>query len=181
MVSNCNVHLVMTCIAVLRSRPVQAQRCPYRCVWGHAAVLSTLYLLHPQLSLNMPIEMSMLTANSARLFAKPATSSLQCLSQKRARYATLNPLGPRSFSWQQQHHRRRPSFNGLAALKEVLHLSYWMNTIDFSVGHGWSQEKEPQLLNFLRMVIWAQQQLGEKVEFPRINDLTSAALADNAS
>ncbi|KAK9840286.1 hypothetical protein WJX74_006917 [Apatococcus lobatus] len=69
----------------------------------------------------------------------------------------------------------------LADLMDIAQRQKTASELNAAILSTQCQEKEPQLLNFLRMVIWAQQQLGEKVDFPRINDLTSAALADNAN
>eukprot|EP00741_Cyanophora_paradoxa_P009544 tig00001525_g9244.t1 len=38
------------------------------------------------------------------------------------------------------------------------------------------QEKDPKLPVLLKMLIWSQNQLDEKVTYPRINDLSSGAL-----
>mmetsp|Transcript_29236 Transcript_29236/g.93520 ORF Transcript_29236/g.93520 Transcript_29236/m.93520 type:complete len:164 (+) Transcript_29236:496-987(+) len=38
------------------------------------------------------------------------------------------------------------------------------------------QEKEPRLPNLLKMMIWAQNQLDEKISYPRINDLVNGTL-----
>lgn len=43
-----------------------------------------------------------------------------------------------------------------------------------------SHEKDPKLPSLLKMLIWAQNQLDEKAAYPRINDLSSAALEDPA-
>eukprot|EP00898_Chlorokybus_atmophyticus_P002452 jgi/Chlat1/3207/Chrsp22S03492 len=40
------------------------------------------------------------------------------------------------------------------------------------------QEKDPRLPMLLKMLIWSQNLLDEKVAFPRINDLTNATLED---
>eukprot|EP00245_Coleochaete_scutata_P006533 TRINITY_DN20_c0_g1_i4.p1 TRINITY_DN20_c0_g1~~TRINITY_DN20_c0_g1_i4.p1 ORF type:complete len:240 (+),score=63.83 TRINITY_DN20_c0_g1_i4:209-928(+) len=39
-----------------------------------------------------------------------------------------------------------------------------------------SHEKDPKLPSLLKMLIWAQHQLDEKVSYPRINDLVNATL-----
>ncbi|MCO5578958.1 hypothetical protein L7F22_032809 [Adiantum nelumboides] len=41
-----------------------------------------------------------------------------------------------------------------------------------------SHEKDPKLPGLLKMLIWVQNQLDEKVSYPRINDLATAALED---
>ena len=56
--------------------------------------------------------------------------------------------------------------------------------------HGWTgchaelrqyvQEKEARLPNLLKMVVWAQQQLNEKLAYPRINDLMNTELVEPA-
>jgi hypothetical protein len=38
------------------------------------------------------------------------------------------------------------------------------------------QEREPRLLLLLKLMLWAQQQLGEKASYPRMHDLATAAL-----
>ncbi|XP_065019158.1 protein GID8 homolog isoform X4 [Musa acuminata AAA Group] len=43
-----------------------------------------------------------------------------------------------------------------------------------------SHEKDPKLPSLLKMLIWAQNQLDEKAAYPRINNLTTAALEDPA-
>ncbi|KAL0398615.1 UNVERIFIED_CONTAM: protein GID8 [Sesamum radiatum] len=43
-----------------------------------------------------------------------------------------------------------------------------------------SHEKDPKLPSLLKMMIWAQNQLEEKATYPRINDLSTAALEDPA-
>lgn len=43
-----------------------------------------------------------------------------------------------------------------------------------------SREKDPKLPSLLKMMIWAQDQLDEKAAFPRINNLSTAALEDPA-
>ncbi|KAL0363353.1 UNVERIFIED_CONTAM: protein GID8 [Sesamum calycinum] len=43
-----------------------------------------------------------------------------------------------------------------------------------------SHEKDPKLPSLLKMLIWAQNQLDEKATYPRINDLSTAALEDPA-
>ncbi|KAJ6825478.1 glucose-induced degradation protein 8-like protein isoform X1 [Iris pallida] len=43
-----------------------------------------------------------------------------------------------------------------------------------------SREKDPKLPSLLKMMVWAQDQLDEKAAFPRINNLTTAALEDPA-
>lgn len=40
------------------------------------------------------------------------------------------------------------------------------------------QEREPRLLLLLKMMLWAQQQLDEKANYPRISDLATAALSE---
>jgi hypothetical protein len=39
-----------------------------------------------------------------------------------------------------------------------------------------NQEQEPRLPNLLKMIIWSQQQLDEKMTYPRVNDLVTAEL-----
>ncbi|GAQ80360.1 hypothetical protein KFL_000520320 [Klebsormidium nitens] len=41
-----------------------------------------------------------------------------------------------------------------------------------------SHEKDPRLPSLLKMLVWAQNQLDEKVSYPRINDLVNATLED---
>lgn len=41
-----------------------------------------------------------------------------------------------------------------------------------------SHEKEPKLPSLLKMLVWAQGQLDERVAYPRMSDLTTAALDD---
>lgn len=41
-----------------------------------------------------------------------------------------------------------------------------------------SQEKDPKLPSLLKMLTWAQQQLDEKVKYPRMNNFVSGALDD---
>lgn len=41
-----------------------------------------------------------------------------------------------------------------------------------------SHEKDPKLPNLLKMLIWAQNKLDEKAAYPRINNLSTAALED---
>ncbi|KAG6517157.1 protein GID8 homolog [Zingiber officinale] len=41
-----------------------------------------------------------------------------------------------------------------------------------------SHEKDPKLPSMLKMLIWAQNQLDEKAVYPKINNLTAAALED---
>eukprot|EP00850_Spirogloea_muscicola_P024876 SM001679S02932 [mRNA] locus=s1679:28:1329:+ [translate_table: standard] len=41
-----------------------------------------------------------------------------------------------------------------------------------------SHEKDPKLPNLLKMLIWAQQQLDEKLCYPRITDLVAATLVE---
>ncbi|KAK9803664.1 hypothetical protein WJX72_009435 [[Myrmecia] bisecta] len=43
------------------------------------------------------------------------------------------------------------------------------------------QEKEPRLPSLLKMMIWAQTKLSEKVDSPQITDLVAATLSDPAS
>ena len=38
------------------------------------------------------------------------------------------------------------------------------------------QEAEPKLPNLLKLLLWAQKQLDEKAQYPRIEDLATAAL-----
>ena len=38
------------------------------------------------------------------------------------------------------------------------------------------QEQEPRLPNLLKMIVWSQQQLDEKLSYPRINNLVTAEL-----
>lgn len=40
---------------------------------------------------------------------------------------------------------------------------------------------DPRLPSLLKMLVWAQNQLDEKVSYPRINDLVNAALEDPVS
>lgn len=42
------------------------------------------------------------------------------------------------------------------------------------------QEEEARLPNLLKMVLWAQQQLDEKLLYPRIEDLASGALVEQS-
>ncbi|KAH7442429.1 hypothetical protein KP509_03G088100 [Ceratopteris richardii] len=44
-----------------------------------------------------------------------------------------------------------------------------------------SHEKDPKLPGLLKMLIWVQKQLDEKVSYPRINDFATAALEDPAT
>lgn len=43
------------------------------------------------------------------------------------------------------------------------------------------QEKEPRLPNLMKLLIWAQNQLEEKVQYPKIRDLVSAQLLEPAT
>ncbi|KAL2473620.1 LisH and RanBPM domains containing protein [Forsythia ovata] len=43
-----------------------------------------------------------------------------------------------------------------------------------------SHEKDPKLPSILKMLIWAQNQLDEKAAYPRISNLSTAALEDSA-
>ncbi|CAG8474235.1 6948_t:CDS:2 [Paraglomus brasilianum] len=42
-----------------------------------------------------------------------------------------------------------------------------------------SQEKDPKLPSLLKMLVWAQNQLDDKMSYPRINNLATAELVDN--
>ena len=45
---------------------------------------------------------------------------------------------------------------------------------------GCLQEKEPRLPGLLKLLLWAQNQLDEKVHYPRMNDLVSGNLSSAA-
>ena len=42
------------------------------------------------------------------------------------------------------------------------------------------QEREPRLPGLLKLLLWAQNQLDEKVQYPRMNDLVSGNLSSPA-
>lgn len=44
-----------------------------------------------------------------------------------------------------------------------------------------AQEPEPRLPGLLKMLLWAQTQLDERVEYPRCSDLVTATLSDPGS
>ena len=48
-------------------------------------------------------------------------------------------------------------------------------------GFAVPQEAEPKLPNLLKLLIWAQKQLGEKALFPRVDNLVSGELAEPAA
>ncbi|KAK4340575.1 hypothetical protein RND71_039076 [Anisodus tanguticus] len=66
---------------------------------------------------------------------------------------------------------------------ELLDVSQRLKTaseVNAAILTSQSHEKDPKLPSLLKMLIWAQNQLGEKAVYPRINDLSTAALEDPA-
>lgn len=66
---------------------------------------------------------------------------------------------------------------------ELLDVSHRLKTaseVNAAILTSQSHEKDPKLPSLLKMLIWAQNQLDEKAAFPRINDLSTAALEDPA-
>ncbi|ONK61190.1 uncharacterized protein A4U43_C08F27150 [Asparagus officinalis] len=66
---------------------------------------------------------------------------------------------------------------------ELLDVSQRLKTaseVNAAILTSQSHEKDPKLPSLLKMLIWAQNQLDEKAAYPRINDLSTAALEDTA-
>ncbi|KAL0908747.1 hypothetical protein M5K25_023256 [Dendrobium thyrsiflorum] len=66
---------------------------------------------------------------------------------------------------------------------ELLDLSQRLKTaseVNAAILTSQSHEKDPKLPRLLKMLIWVQNQLDEKAAYPRINDLTTAALEEPA-
>nr|XP_004234130.1 protein GID8 homolog [Solanum lycopersicum] len=64
---------------------------------------------------------------------------------------------------------------------ELLDVSQRLKTaseVNAAILTSQSHEKDPKLPSLLKMLIWAQNQLGEKAVFPRITDLSTAKLED---
>ncbi|KAL8460395.1 hypothetical protein ACS0TY_032072 [Phlomoides rotata] len=64
---------------------------------------------------------------------------------------------------------------------ELLDISQRLRTaseVNAAILTSQSHEKDPKLPSLLKMLIWAQNQLDEKAIYPRINDLSTAALED---
>lgn len=66
---------------------------------------------------------------------------------------------------------------------ELLDISQRLKTaseVNAAILTSQSHEKDPKLPSLLKMLIWAQNQLDEKAAYPRIKDLSTAALQDPA-
>lgn len=66
---------------------------------------------------------------------------------------------------------------------ELLDISQRLKTaseVNAAILTSQSHEKDPKLPSLLKMLIWAQNQLDEKAVYPRINDLSTAALEDRS-
>lgn len=66
---------------------------------------------------------------------------------------------------------------------ELLDISQRLKTaseVNAAILTSQSHEKDPKLPSLLKMLIWAQNQLDEKAAYPRITDLSTAALEDPA-
>ncbi|PHU19133.1 Glucose-induced degradation protein 8 -like protein [Capsicum chinense] len=66
---------------------------------------------------------------------------------------------------------------------ELLDVSQRLKTaseVNAAILTSQSHEKDPKLPSLLKMLLWAQNQLGEKAVYPRINDLSTATLEDPA-
>ncbi|GMH05417.1 hypothetical protein Nepgr_007257 [Nepenthes gracilis] len=65
---------------------------------------------------------------------------------------------------------------------ELLDISQRLKTaseVNAAILTSQSHEKDPKLPSLLKMLIWAQNQLDEKAAYPRIKDLSTAALEDS--
>ncbi|KAK4485213.1 hypothetical protein RD792_007840 [Penstemon davidsonii] len=68
-------------------------------------------------------------------------------------------------------------------VRDLLDISQRLKTaseVNAAILTSQSHEKDPKLPSLLKMLIWAQNQLDEKATYPRINDLSTAALEDPA-
>ncbi|XP_051134717.1 protein GID8 homolog isoform X4 [Andrographis paniculata] len=68
-------------------------------------------------------------------------------------------------------------------LGELLDISQRLKTaseVNAAILTSQSHEKDPKLPSLLKMLVWVQNQLDEKALYPRINDLSTAALEDPA-
>ncbi|KAM7525123.1 hypothetical protein LguiA_015025 [Lonicera macranthoides] len=68
-------------------------------------------------------------------------------------------------------------------LGELLDISQRLKTaseVNAAILTSQSHEKDPKLPSLLKMLLWAQNQLDEKAAYPRINNLSTAALEDPA-
>nr|GMD02991.1 glucose-induced degradation protein 8 homolog [Ipomoea batatas]GMD05249.1 glucose-induced degradation protein 8 homolog [Ipomoea batatas] len=66
---------------------------------------------------------------------------------------------------------------------ELLDVSQRLKTaseINAAILTSQSHEKDPKLPVLLKLLTWTQNQLGEKVAYPRINDVSTAVLEDPA-
>ncbi|KAL5715631.1 Glucose-induced degradation complex subunit [Ranunculus cassubicifolius] len=66
---------------------------------------------------------------------------------------------------------------------ELLDISQRLKTaseVNAAILTSQSHEKDPKLPSLLKMLVWAQNQLDEKAAYPKINDLSTAALEDPA-
>ncbi|KAF3773608.1 Glucose-induced degradation protein [Nymphaea thermarum] len=64
---------------------------------------------------------------------------------------------------------------------ELLDISQRLKTaseVNAAILTSQSHEKDPKLPSLLKMLLWAQNQLDEKASYPRINNLSTAALED---
>ncbi|KAL3820526.1 hypothetical protein ACJIZ3_006431 [Penstemon smallii] len=68
-------------------------------------------------------------------------------------------------------------------VRDLLDISQRLKTaseVNAAILTSQSHEKDPKLPSLLKMLVWAQNQLDEKATYPRINDLSTAALEDPA-
>src|SRR5437588_3414912 len=64
---------------------------------------------------------------------------------------------------------------------DLLHPSQRLRTaseLNAAILTSQSQEKDPKLPNLLKMLVWAQDELDEKVTYPKMKSLTTAELIE---
>ncbi|KAG6385335.1 hypothetical protein SASPL_154168 [Salvia splendens] len=67
-------------------------------------------------------------------------------------------------------------------VSELLDISQRLKTateVNAAILTSQSHEKDPKLPSLLKMLIWVQNQLDKKASYPRINDISTAALEDS--
>ena len=63
-------------------------------------------------------------------------------------------------------------------LLDISHRQKLATELNAAILTSFSQDKDPKLPSMLKMLRWAQDQLDEKVQFPKITDFTTAAIEE---
>ena len=69
-----------------------------------------------------------------------------------------------------------PSNSPVSDLLDMAHRQKLASEVNAAILTSFCQEKDPKLPSLLKMLVWAQNQLEEKVNFPKMRDFMTAQL-----